>query len=242
MTGSENLGGLLREGCDSIGLKIKEGQISQYLFYLELVQEWNKKVNLTSIVDEKEIIIKHFIDSLMGAPLLGDQGRLVDVGSGAGFPGLVLKIFYPEMEVCLVESVKKKARFLGTAVLALELKGVQVLSLRAEEIGRDISFRESFDYAVCRAVSELAVIAEYCLPLVKVGGYFVAYKGEMVEEELSRAAGAFRCLGGEVGSLRKGKLPFLGDGRTLVQIKKTCPCPGKYPRRPGIPAKRPLKE
>ena len=143
------------------------------------------------------------------------------------------------MEVCLVESVKKPG--FGNSGPCFGIKRGPGPFLRAEEIGR-IFPSGVFDYAVCRAVSELAVIAEYCLPLVKVGGYFVAYKGEMVEEELSRAAGAFRCLGGEVGSLRKGKLPFLGDGRTLVQIKKTCPCPGKYPRRPGIPAKRPLKE
>jgi len=231
---------MLLEGCELLGCNLELQQARKFMQYFDLVKEWNQKINLTGIKDDREFIIKHFIDSLSGVPLIGSQGRLVDIGSGAGFPGLPLKLFYPELEVFLVESVGKKAEFIEIAATALGLEGVTVVNARAEEIGRDLRFRETFDYAVCRAVSELAVIAEYCLPLVKVGGYFIAYKGDDLEAEVSGAINAFAVLGGKLDQVHKVALPFLGDGRTLVKVKKSEPSPDKYPRRTGIPAKRPL--
>lgn len=241
MSERQEMGSLLKEGCQALGLSLEEGQVQLFLEYLELVREWNRKINLTAIVDEKEFIIKHFLDSLTGAKIISGNGLLADIGSGAGLPGLALKIFYPGLRVTLVESLGKKAEFIATAARALKLENVQVVCGRAEELGRDPSFREGFEFAVCRAVSELAVIAEYCLPLVKAGGIFLAYKGEKAEEELSRGQGALPLLGGELSRIHKVKLPFSGDPRTLLEIKKITPTPEKYPRRTGIPAKRPLK-
>lgn len=238
--GREALMCLMLEGSSALGCELKEQTALQLMDYLDLVLEWNKKVNLTAITDGRDFIIKHFVDSLAGVSLLGPSGKLVDVGSGAGFPGLVLKIFYPGLEVCLVESVGKKAQFLKAAAGTLGLEGVEVVCARAEEVGRNSKYREAFDYAVCRAVSELAVVAEYCLPLVKVEGSLVAYKGDKAEEELSRAERAIALLGGTVQQVYQVKLPFLGDGRTLIKVCKQEICPEKYPRRTGVPAKRPL--
>lgn len=240
MNDREGMGRLLLEGTRELGLELDSDRIAQFLDYLELVQEWNEKINLTAILDEKEFIIKHFIDSLAGVLLMEDRGRLADIGSGAGLPGLALKLFYPELEICLVESVGKKAQFLEKTAQVLALKDVQVLCSRAEDLGKDSLYRESFDFVVCRAVSQLAVVAEYCLPLVKTGGCFIAYKGDRAEEELSRAEKAVATLGGTLEPVYKVTLPFLGDKRTLIPIRKTGTCPEKYPRRAGIPAKRPL--
>lgn len=241
MTDKESLYELLEQGCLELGIVLDPEQIRMLLEYYDLVIDWNQKVNLTAIVDGKEFVVKHLIDSLSGAACLGEAGRLVDIGSGAGFPGIPLKILYPGLFVCLVESVNKKTEFLKTAVTALKLEGIQVVSGRAEEIGQNPAMRETFDFAVTRAVSKLAVIAEYCLPLVKVGGTFVAYKGEKVEEELLPGEAAIGALGGAIEQIVEVKLPFLGDRRTLIKVAKKGTTPAKYPRRIGVPAKRPLK-
>lgn len=240
MTDRNAMCNLLLEGCESLGLELHSRQASQFMDYFDLVRTWNEKINLTAILEKREFIVKHFIDSLTGAFFVGSRGKLVDVGSGSGLPGLALKIYYPELEVCLVESVGKKAAFIERAAETLGLKGFQVITMRAEEMGQAPLYRETFDYAVCRAVGNLAVIAEYCLPLVKKGGCFVAYKGDKGEEELSRGAMAIKILGGGEEVVDKVSLPFLGDGRTLISIGKIAPSPEKYPRRTGIPAKRPL--
>lgn len=232
---------ILMEGCSLLGCPLELWQADKLMHYFDLVQECNEKINLTAIKDEKEFIVKHFIDSLSGVTFLKPAGRLIDIGSGAGFPGIPLKIYYPQLEVCLVESVGKKAEFIEAAAKTLELQGVSVVNARAEEIGRDGRFREQFDFAVCRAVSELAVIAEYCLPLVRVGGSFLAYKGNKSEEELAKAGGALKLLGGTLKGAHQIKLPFLGDLRTLIEVRKFESSPEKYPRRTGVPAKRPLR-
>ncbi len=241
MTDKENLARLLEQGSAELGITLDGEQIHLLMEYSALVMEWNERVNLTAIVAGEAFVVKHLIDSLTGAPFLGKQGRLVDIGSGAGFPGIPLKILYPELEIWLLESVKKKAEFLETAIGALELEGVNVICARAEELGQDSAFRETFDFAVTRAVSELAVIAEYALPLLKVKGVFVAYKGDNAGEELLHGEAAIATLGGAVEEVSKVKLPFLGDGRTLIKVVKHEPTPDKYPRRTGVPGKRPLK-
>lgn len=240
MTDRAALMKMLEEGCRELGLELDSYQSGQCLEYLEMVLAWNEKINLTAIVEKEEFIIKHFLDSLSGAFLMEKAGRLGDIGSGAGFPGLVLKILYPALEVWLIESVRKKAAFLEKAAGDLGLERVRVIHGRAEDLGQDPSLRETFDFAVSRAVSQMAVIAEYCLPLVRIGGCFVAYKGTGVEEEISRSENAVRILGGEIEGVHRLTLPFSGDGRTLISVRKTRPSPGKYPRRAGIPAKRPL--
>lgn len=231
---------MLEEGCRELGLELDAYQSGQCLEYLEMVLTWNKKINLTAIVEKKEFIIKHFLDSHSGAFLIGKAGRLADIGSGAGFPGLAMKILYPGLEVWLIESVSKKAGFLEKAAGDLGLEKVRVIHGRAEDLGQEPSLRETFDFAVSRAVSSMGVISEYCLPLVRIGGRFVAYKAAGVEEEIARSEDAVGILGGEIEGVHHLTLPFSGDGRTLISIKKTSPSPGKYPRRAGIPEKRPL--
>lgn len=235
---------LLREEAAAWGVALDEGQLARFARFLDLLAAEAGRFNLTAIRDPGEIVRKHFLDSLAGARLMEAESafprRLIDVGSGAGFPGLPLKIARPELEVTLVEKNRKKAAFLRRAVAALELAGVRVLAVRAEEAGRDPEHRERYEYAAARAVAEIKVLAEYCLPLVRPGGLFLAYKGPDVGDELARAGGALRALNGRVRETLEFALPAGGERRTLVVVVKTGPTPGRYPRRPGIPARRPL--
>ena len=205
---------------------------------------WNEKFNLTAIRDVDGIQVKHFLDSLTVLKVLpAHQGapRVVDVGTGAGFPGLPLKIVRPELRLTLVEATGKKASFCQAVVDELKLAGVSVLKARAEELGQDPAHRERYDFALARAVAELPVLAEYLLPLVKPGGRAVAQKGENAPAETQAAAGALRRLGGALDQIVPIRLPGLSDLRHLVVIKKVSPTAPVYPRRPGVAAKAPLR-
>ncbi|MFC1568198.1 16S rRNA (guanine(527)-N(7))-methyltransferase RsmG [Candidatus Margulisiibacteriota bacterium] len=207
--------------------------------YLKELLEWDQKFNLTAITDPQEIRLKHFEDSLSLLQImpLTDQS-VIDIGAGAGFPGIPLKIKCPQISLTLVEATKKKVEFLRHIVARLGLQDVKVISSRAEEFGQEQ--KEIFDIAVSRAVAELRVLTEYCLPFVKVGGLFVAYKEEKVEAEVEAARVAINALGGKLKEIKKVRLPDSDIVRSLVIIEKVSPTPHKYPRRAGMAKKRPL--
>lgn len=232
---------LYRQAAE-LGVELTTGALLQLERYSALLQEWNRSLNLTTISESPEIYELHFLDSLSVALALdmNQVHSLIDVGTGAGFPGLVLAIAFPTTQVTLVESINKKARFLQAVVEELDLtKRVQVVCERAEVIGQLRAHREQFDLAVARAVASLTVLAEYCLPLVRVGGCFIAQKGPGVEAELVEAGRSFDILGGEAAKIETWSLPS-GAERTLVRVSKRDNSPAQYPRRPGIPTKRPL--
>jgi 16S rRNA (guanine527-N7)-methyltransferase len=210
-----------------------------FKIYLKELLEWNKKFNLTAITDPEEIRTKHFEDSLALLQVIDLTSQsVIDVGAGAGFPGIPIKIVRPEIKLTLLEATRKKVEFLKHIVSALALKDVEIIWGRAEDIAKEK--RESFDIAVSRAVAKLNVLCEYCLPFVKVGGTFASYKEEKVEEEIEEAKEAVEILGGKFIEAKKIRLPDSAIVRTMVIIEKISPTPAKYPRRAGIAKKRPL--
>jgi 16S rRNA (guanine527-N7)-methyltransferase len=238
----ENFANLSREFLELTGTALTEDQLNAAHRYADLLVEWNQKISLTSITDSEGIRIKHFLDSFSCRQVMDGTAvnRVIDVGTGAGFPGLPLKLLYPQMHLSLVDSVAKKTSFLTDAVKKLQLSDVTVITERAEVLGQMSLHREEYDWALARAVAGMQVLVEYLLPLVKVGGYLLAQKGETAEMELSEAETAIQTLGGETHSITEVNLPGVGDQRFLVVIKKVIPTPGKFPRRVGIPSKRPL--
>ena len=233
---------LAHHALNQLGLRLSRTQLSALSLYERELVDWNMRFNLTAIRDPHEIHIKHFLDSLTCLLALRDSGsdRLVDVGTGAGFPGIPLKIIYPKMQVTLVESVGKKAEFCRHVVNILELRGVEVVQERAEALGQNPAYRERYDWAVARAVAILPVLAEYLLPLVRVGGGMLAMKGESGPAEAHSAERALRVLGGHLRQLLPVTLPGVAEERYLVVIDKVAATPPAYPRKVGIPAKRPL--
>lgn len=235
---------VLLKGARRLGLDLEENQIALFHRYLQELVEWNKKINLTAIVEPREVQAKHFLDSLTVSLAIPrevmSQGTLVDVGSGAGFPGLPLKILWPGLRVTLVESVGKKAAFLRHLVEALELEGVEVRNQRAESLAQDPRFRETFDVAVSRAVADMSTLAELTLPFCKVGGTAVAQKKSDIEDEMRRSERAVSLLGGALGRTQVVDMEEIGEPRWLVVLTKLAASPLRYPRRPGLPAKRPL--
>lgn len=233
---------LVQETIELVGISLSPAQISAFERYQAELTDWNQRISLTAIRDPEEVRRKHFLDSL--SCLLAMQGtpmqRVIDVGSGAGFPGLPLKIVHPEIGISLVESVQKKAAFLEHVVQALELEDVEVLPARAEQVGRMAEHREGYDWALARAVAPLPVLVEYLLPLVKVGGKALAQKGKDAEGQVEMAKTAIELLGGELQEIVPVDLPGGYERRYLVVIRKIAETPEKYPRREGIPKKRPL--
>jgi len=224
------------------GVSLDRDQIRTFESYLEFLLEWNQRINLTSITDRDEIWGKHFLDSLSCLKVIPSRRelRVIDVGTGAGFPGLPLKIAVPEIQLTLVESVGKKAEFCKLLAGHLQLSGVTVLHTRAEEAGCDPEHREQYDWAVARSVARLPVLAEYLLPLVKVGGRALAQKGESGPEEAQAAAGAVRLLGGKLEKIVPVEYAGIVEKRFLILMEKETATPSKYPRRAGAPAKKPL--
>ncbi len=238
----ENFQLLAQEFSQVVGQALTPEQMAAFERYADLLVEWNQRANLTAITQPDDIRRKHFLDSL--SCLLALQGtpiaQVVDVGSGAGFPGLPLKICRPQMHLTLVESVAKKTSFLTQVVQDLGLDGVKVLTSRAESAGQDAAHRERYDWALARAVAHLPVLAEYLLPFVRVGGFVLAQKGESALEELQESQAAIEILGGRAKAPLPVSLPGIEEGRYLVVIEKISPTPEKYPRREGMPSKRPL--
>lgn len=233
---------LAQETRRIFGIHLTPNQLDALARYREMLLEWNQIHNLTAIREAEEVRTKHFLDSLScvqaqrGAP----PGRIVDVGTGAGFPGLVLKIYYPQMQLTLVESVGKKLEFCRHVAADLQLEGITYLHQRAEEVGQLSGHREQYDWAVARAVANLPVLAEYLLPLVRRGGIMLAMKGETAPAESHAAEYAIHVLGGHLRRLIPITLPGVVEQRYLVVVDKMAATPAIYPRRAGIPTKRPL--
>ncbi|MDU4961309.1 MAG: 16S rRNA (guanine(527)-N(7))-methyltransferase RsmG [Sporomusaceae bacterium] len=224
------------------GIVLSEAQLSQFTLYYRLLTEWNQRINLTAITEPEEVAVKHMLDSLSCYdPALFPSGcSVVDVGSGAGFPGVPLKILRPDLSLTLLDSLQKRINFLELLACELDLADVTCLHTRAEEAGRQTKLRDRFDIATSRAVARLNVLTELCLPLVKPGGCFIALKGALYREEAAEAKAAIKLLGGRLRELRPVTLPRLPDSRGIVYIEKLQPTPSAYPRRPGTPEKKPL--
>lgn len=235
---------ILRTEAEQRGLRLSEAQLAQFETYTTELVEWNSRFNLTRITDYDAVQTQHFLDSLAvlvgAADLFPPGGRVIDVGSGAGLPGLALKIVRPDLRVTLADAVGKKVQFLAHLVQRLGLTETTAIHARAEELGRARAHRAAYDVALARAVADLAVLAEYLLPLVRVGGTAIAQKGARVEEEIARAAKAIRILGGGPPRITPYRLPGLDEARSLVLIPKLRPTPPAYPRRPGVPSQTPL--
>jgi 16S rRNA (guanine527-N7)-methyltransferase len=233
---------LLMEGCKILGININEFQVEVFIRYMEILLEKNKRINITSITDRNNFIIKHFLDSLTCFAACDFQGRIrvMDVGTGGGFPGLPIKILRPHIELTLLDSAKKRIDFLKDLLVELRIGGVRLIHGRAEEYGRNKDFRETYDVVVSRAVAPLKVLAEYCLPFLKKGGIFIAQKAKDAVSELEEGKRALEVLGGLKEKEIRLNLPFTGDERNIIVIKKTKPTPDRYPRKPGVPMKRPL--
>lgn len=235
---------LLEEGARRWGLDLRPEALAAFQTYYEELIDWNERANLTAITDYQEVQIKHFLDSLScllvltGLPL--ERWRGLDIGAGAGFPGLPLKIARPQMEMALLEAKKKRARFLQHLVERLALPGVAIIEGRAEELGHKQGHREGYDLVLARAVATLPVLLEYALSLCRIGGIVLAQKGPDIKEELEASHFALKVLGGRLREVRGLELPHSMGQRNLVVVEKVAPTPDKYPRRPGVPAKRPL--
>ncbi len=225
-----------------VGIELTPGQLRAFDIYASELAVWNERFNLTAITDPDEVRIKHFLDSLTCLLAMGRApgGRIVDVGTGAGFPGLPLKIMCPRLSVTLIESIEKKAAFCRHVVDLLGLKRVEVLHARAETVAHLSEHRAAYDWAVARAVAALPVLLEYLLPFLRVGGAAVAQKGDTAPAEVASAEEALRLLGGTVERLIPVELPQVVEKRYLVVVSKVAATPEDYPRRPGIPTKRPI--
>lgn len=231
---------LAQKGLEA-GLKFSELQLQQFTRYYEMLVETNKVMNLTAITEPEEVAVKHMIDSLLAyEPAMQGGKVLADVGTGAGFPGVPLKIYCPSLKVVLIDSLGKRLKFLEQVIESLNLQDITCQHLRAEDAGRSKKHREAYDIVTARAVARLSVLAEYCLPLVKKDGMFIALKGSKFAEEITEAHAAVKILGGKLLSSEPVKLPGLDDGRAIIRIKKIKSTPAQYPRKAGTPEKQPL--
>lgn len=231
----------LKTAANDVNLELSEKQYEQFIKYMRLVQEWNEKINLTAIIEPNEIILKHFIDSITILKDIKDGSIVVDVGTGAGFPGIPLSIMNPTLKITLVDSLNKRLIFLQEVINELDLKNVELVHARAEEFGRNKKYREKFDVATSRAVANLATLSEYLLPLVKINGKAISMKAGNASQEIEDAKKAIKTLGGNINNIEEFKLPQSDIGRTIIIIDKISGTPGKYPRKPGTPAKEPIK-
>lgn len=221
-------------------IELSEEQYNQFYKYMNILIEWNKKINLTAITEPKEVILKHFVDCLAIAKYIDKNKTIIDVGTGAGFPGIPLKIYRKDLEITLVDSLNKRINFLNEVINQLNLKEIKAIHGRAEELGKNKKYREQFDVATSRAVANLATLSEYLIPFVKNGGKVLFMKTLEVEEELEKAKKAIKVLGGKIENVNKFYLPNSEIGRSIVIVRKEKETPNKFPRKPGTPAKEPI--
>ena len=233
---------ILEEGCRELGITLDEIQKKQFTEFYEYLVEKNKVMNLTGITEFQEVQVQHFLDSLacVKAVAMSRIKRIMDIGTGAGFPGVPLKIAFPHLEACLLDSLKKRVNFLEETFQMLKLENITAIHGRAEEYAKNKQYRETYDLCVSRAVSNLATLSEYCLPYVKTGGYFISYKSGTVQEEVAQAQKAVKLLGGKIQDVEYFQLPDSEIQRSLVVIEKIKATPGRYPRKAGTPLKEPL--
>lgn len=234
---------IFKSDLDAFGITLTEKQIEQFLKYYEMLVEWNEFMNLTAITEYDEVMKKHFIDSisLIKAYDVTKSVSVIDVGTGAGFPGLALKIAYPNLQVTLLDSLNKRIQFLNEVISKLELEGVETIHGRAEDFAKPGKLREKYDLCVSRAVANLTTLSEYCLPFVKKSGCFISYKSEKIVEESKEAEKAIKILGGKIKNQVELYLPDSDIYRNLFVIEKVAATPKKYPRKAGLPSKEPLK-
>jgi 16S rRNA (guanine527-N7)-methyltransferase len=235
---------MLKRGAGELGLTLTPGQIEQFETYYRELVEWNRKVNLTAITGYEDVQVRHFLDSLtvvLATDVPPDGASVIDIGSGAGLPGIPFKIVFPAVRLTLLEATAKKVRFLEHLVKTLSLRDVEILAGRAEELGHEPRCREKFDLVLCRAVASLPALVELGLPFNAVSGRLVAWKKGDVSRELEASGRAVAVLGGRISATLPVEIDGLRDGRCLVVIEKISATPGAYPRRPGLPARRPLR-
>lgn len=234
---------LMSKACTNEGLKLTEEQYSKFIKYKDLILEWNEKVNLTAITEEEEIIKKHFIDSIKSfkfAPLKNAKS-IIDIGTGGGFPGIPIKIINENSNVVLLDSLNKRVNFLNEVIKELDLKNITAIHGRAEDFSHESKYRQKFDIAISRAVSNLRVLSEFCIPYVKVNGYFISLKGPSVEEEISEAKNTINILGGKITEVMQIEIEDSDLKHNLVIIKKVKDTSNQYPRKYGQISKKPIK-
>ena len=232
----------LVDGCESFGINLSDEQIEQFILYYENLIEKNKVMNLTAITEFQDVLVKHFLDSLSIVKVIdmGHIDKILDLGTGAGFPGIPLKIVYPEIEFVLLDSLNKRIKFLQDIIEKCRFNKITVVHGRAEELAKKKEYRENFDLCVSRAVANLSSLSEYCLPYVKCGGYFISYKSTNIDTELIDAKNAITIFGGEIKDKICFSLPESNIERSLILIEKKKATPAKYPRKAGLPSKEPL--
>ena len=229
------------EYMEELEIKLSTEQAEMFFKYMNLLLEWNEKINLTAITDEEEVIVKHFVDSITISKYIPTGTSLIDVGTGAGFPGIPLGIIRNDLEIVLLDSLQKRINFLEVVIRELGLENIKTVHARAEEFGKNNKYREKFDVATSRAVANLSTLSEYLLPLVKVGGVVICMKGCAIEEELNNSKKAINVLGGKVTWVFEFNLPKTDIKRNIVLVDKVSKTPAKYPRKPGTPSKEPIK-
>ena len=234
---------ILEEKLEKLGIQINDIQRKQFDDFYQLLIEWNKVMNLTGITEYGEVVEKHFVDSLSLVEVLNIEkvNYVIDVGTGAGFPGIPLKIAFPHLRITLLDSLNKRIKFLDTIIKELGLKDIYTIHGRAEDFESQAEYREKYDLCVSRAVANLATLSEYCLPYIRVGGMFVSYKSGNIDKEISESEKAVQILGGELEDIYKFQLPGTDIGRSFVKINKIKSTGKKFPRKAGLPSKEPLK-
>lgn len=221
-------------------IKLSEEQKEQFFNYMNLLIEWNKKINLTAIINPDEIILKHFIDSITISEYIEENSYIADIGTGAGFPGIPLKILRKDIEVFLVDSLSKRIKFLDEVIYKLKLDKIKAIHSRAEDLGKNKNYREKFDIVTSRAVANLSTLSEYLIPLVKINGKCLCMKGPGVKEEIENSKNAVKILGGTISNISEFNLPNSDIQRTIIEIEKIRKTNPNYPRKAGLPSKEPL--
>lgn len=231
---------IMTENLKQLNIELSDVQIEQFFKYMNILIEWNKVMNLTGITEPKEVIIKHFIDSLTVLNKIDKQSKIIDVGTGAGFPGIPIKIAFPKTEVVLLDSLNKRINFLNEVIEKLQLKNIKTIHGRAEDYGKDKMYREKYDIAIARAVAPLNILLEYLMPFVKVNGKCICMKGSNSEEEIKNSNNAVKILGGKILSKEEFFIPNTDIKRSIIEVRKIKNTSNTYPRKAGTPTKNPL--
>ena len=228
------------EEAQKINIELDKNQIEKFYKYMDLLIEWNEKINLTAITEPEDIILKHFVDCATILKYIKDEDKIIDIGTGAGFPGIPLKILNEKLDITLMDSLNKRINFLNEIINKLDLKNIVAIHARAEELARNKGYREKFDIATSRAVANLSTLSEYMLPFVKKNGMVISMKGSNIEEEVKNAKKAIKILGGEIEKIDNFNLANTNNIRNIITIKKVVKTPKEFPRKAGKPSKEPI--